>query len=589
MNDEGECSSEAEGILGSHGDRPPDRGKQKKITDFWSVEHRLHSLQDPGEAPSVQHETETDSARNIAKGTEKQFQVEATIDALPVLRDGGIVQREKSYATVTKRTLPNIENLPDPIHAGPLTKVVIPQEAYEEKLQSFDFALIGRVNFRYISMNDVRSAAKEAWNLKGSVTLAPLGKGFILLRFEIEGDMSSMWKRGPVKVKGQVIRFQRWRPEFSIHDDHTQTKLVWIRYPELPMEYWHERILLSMAKASGRPVEIDRRTRNATMGSYARILVEVEIGGSRVEEIQVERKQPRTNTLFWFKQRILYEDEIDRCFFCKKLGHSINQCREKKDKERSDEGLRGDAAVNLDQGGGGRTEDGQISTATNPDVSCDMERVNLEGYIQPLLIKENTINNGDLPMGDSTTNLDGSMDRNQGDLEIFLPISHAPTTNAHDLFMVDNPLGEGGYGYGSDPAESDFSPSEKETQASEEENMNKAAGPIMVGVPENTGSEKVQRKLRPRKNRVSYTAARGGRTQVRGGKSGRTQNWGEEVHVVSSMASSQYLGGKMIIQHQEIAELDNAICRAEEESRKGKTIAVTGQASRSDRETVLHG
>ncbi|XP_042518495.1 uncharacterized protein LOC122092224 [Macadamia integrifolia] len=336
--------------------------------------------------------------------------------------------------------------------------------------------------------------------------------------------MSSMWKRGPVKVKGQVIRFQRWCPEFSIHDDHTQTKLVWIGYPELPMEYWHERILLSMAKASGRPVEIDRWTRNATMGSYARILIEVELGGSRVEEIQVERKQPRTNTLFWFKQRILYEDEIDRCSFCKKLGHSINQCREKKGKERFDEGSRGDAAVTLDHGGGGRTEGGRLSQAANPEVSRDIGRANLEGYIPPLFFKENTINNGDPPMGDFPPILEGNLDRNQGDLEIFLPISHVPTTNTHDPFMVDNPLGEGGYEYGSDPAESDFSSSEKETQASEEENMNKAAGPIMVGVPENTGSEKVRRKLRPRKNRVLYTTGHGGRTQVRGGKSGRTQN-----------------------------------------------------------------
>ncbi|XP_042477728.1 uncharacterized protein LOC122059099 [Macadamia integrifolia] len=223
--------------------------------------------------------------------------------------------------------------------------------------------------------------------------------------------MSSMWKRGPVKVKGQVIRFQRWRPEFSIHDDHTQNKLVWIHYSELPMEYWHERILLSMAKAFGRPVEIDRRTRNATMGSYARILVEVELGGSRVEEIQVERRQPRTNTLFWFKQRILYEDDIGRCSFCKKLGHSITQCRETKSKERSDEGLKGDANVNLNQGCVGRTEDGRLSLVANPDASSDIGRTNLEGNIPPLFLKENTINNGNPPMGDSPPILEGQLDR----------------------------------------------------------------------------------------------------------------------------------------------------------------------------------
>ncbi|XP_042521281.1 uncharacterized protein LOC122094744 [Macadamia integrifolia] len=147
--------------------------------------------------------------------------------------------------------------------------------------------------------------------------------------------MASMWKRGPIKVKGQIIRFLRWRPEFSIHEDLVQTKLVWIRYPELPIEYWHEKILLSMGKASGHPVEVDRRTPHGTMGNYARVLVEVPMSGTRVEEIQVERKQPGKNVLFWFKQRIIYEDGIGRCTFCKKLGHLVEQCRSKKNNERN--------------------------------------------------------------------------------------------------------------------------------------------------------------------------------------------------------------------------------------------------------------
>ncbi|XP_042479725.1 uncharacterized protein LOC122060675 [Macadamia integrifolia] len=267
MENTGERSSEKDGEIC---DRPSDRGKQRRITDFWRPEH--YSL-----PPSV---SEIDNV--VSSGlAEKNHPMEEVIN-------GGSKQ---SYAAAAKKTMPNIDDLPDPIHDGTFTKIIIPQEAYEEKLQSFSYALIGRVNFRFVSMDEVRTDAKNVWNLMGKVNLAPLGKGFILFRFEIEGDMASMWKRGPVKVKGQVIRFQLWRPEFSIHEDPIQTKLVWIRYPELPIEYWHEKILFSMAKASGRPEEVDRRTLHGIMGSYARVLVEVTMSGTRVEEIQVERKQ----------------------------------------------------------------------------------------------------------------------------------------------------------------------------------------------------------------------------------------------------------------------------------------------------------
>ncbi|XP_042486523.1 uncharacterized protein LOC122066749 [Macadamia integrifolia] len=329
----GERSSEKDGRIFAA--RPPDRGKQRRITDFWGPV--INTVPFP-------------VATGIPGSAEMSHPREETTAG-----------RKQSYAAMARRSMPNIDDLPDPIRAGNLTKIMIPQEAYEERLQSFSHALIGRVNFCFVSMDEVRAEAKNVWNLKGKVTLAPLGKGFILLRFEVEGDMAAMWKRGPIKVKGQIMRFQRWRPEFNIHEDPVQTKLVWIRYPELPMEYWHEKILLSMGKASRCPVEVDRRTIQGNMGNYARVLVEVLLSGTRVEEIQVERKQPGKDDLFWFKQRILYEDGIERCTSCKKLRHLAEQCRSKRNTERqpAEEDRRpgGTFQVTKEEGGAPRSEE----------------------------------------------------------------------------------------------------------------------------------------------------------------------------------------------------------------------------------------
>ncbi|XP_042518480.1 ABC transporter C family member 7-like [Macadamia integrifolia] len=156
-----------------------------------------------------------------------------------------------SFSTVVGRGLPEVDDLPDPI--------------------------------MFVSMDAIRKEARESWNLKGRVVLAPMGKGFILFQFETEADMALIWRRNFIKVEGQVIRFQRWRQDFSIHDKHVSTKLVWIRFPNLPLEYWHDKILLTMAKATGRPVAIDRCTRNASMGRFSRVQVEMELGGKRLE------------------------------------------------------------------------------------------------------------------------------------------------------------------------------------------------------------------------------------------------------------------------------------------------------------------
>ncbi|XP_042491755.1 uncharacterized protein LOC122071462 [Macadamia integrifolia] len=223
-----------------------------------------------------------------------------------------------------------VDELPDPVHAGNSTKVIILQEAYEDRLLKYRFALIGRINFRFLSLDDVRREARDSWKLKGKVKMIPMGKGFTIFQFESEHDMAQMWKRSPVKIGGQLVRFQRWRPDFSIHEKLINKVLVWVRFPDLPLEYWHEKVLLTMAKAVGRPVGFDQRTKSVIYGNYARVLVEMEVGVPRLEEIQVERKQPGTQILFWFKQQLIYEDSLGKCGFCKKLGHQVHACREKK-------------------------------------------------------------------------------------------------------------------------------------------------------------------------------------------------------------------------------------------------------------------
>ncbi|XP_042482081.1 uncharacterized protein LOC122062506 [Macadamia integrifolia] len=196
-----------------------------------------------------------------------------------------------------------VDDLPEPVHAGNSTKVIIAQGEYEDHFHKYKFALIGRINFHFISLDDFRKEAREIWKLKGKVKMVPMGKGFTIFQFDSEGDMALMWRRSPVKVGSQYVRFQRWHPDFSIHEKQINKALVWVRFPDLPLEYWHEKVLLTMTKASGRPIALDHCTKNVLYGNYARVLVEMEV---------------------------LYEDSLGQYDFCKKLGHQVHACREKK-------------------------------------------------------------------------------------------------------------------------------------------------------------------------------------------------------------------------------------------------------------------
>ena len=62
-----------------------------------------------------------------------------------------------------------------------------------------------------------------------------------------------------------------------------------MRFPILRIHYWEED-LFSMGKALGRLVGIDRNTRNRMVGRFARIQVDMAVGGERPNEIMVEHK-----------------------------------------------------------------------------------------------------------------------------------------------------------------------------------------------------------------------------------------------------------------------------------------------------------
>ncbi|XP_042505578.1 uncharacterized protein LOC122092230 [Macadamia integrifolia] len=160
----------------------------------------------------------------------------------------------------------------------------------------------------------------------------PLGKGYVIFQFQCEGDKAAVWRRSPLRIGDQVIRFQHWKPDFNIHEKQLFTKLVWIRFPDLPLEYWHENVLLFIAKAVGCPVPLDRRTRQGILGFFARVLVEIDISdlAERVEEVQVERLELGTSQVYGFCQKVVYEDNMERCGYCKRVGHLISKCRLKR-------------------------------------------------------------------------------------------------------------------------------------------------------------------------------------------------------------------------------------------------------------------
>ncbi|KAJ4951621.1 hypothetical protein NE237_028453 [Protea cynaroides] len=81
-----------------------------------------------------------------------------------VVDDGvALIMGNKSYASVMGRSIPDVAHLPKPVMVEGITKVTIPQHAYERQLKKFKYALIGRMVTKGLLLADIKKSMSEQW------------------------------------------------------------------------------------------------------------------------------------------------------------------------------------------------------------------------------------------------------------------------------------------------------------------------------------------------------------------------------------------------------------------------------------------
>ncbi|KAL5717480.1 hypothetical protein ACHQM5_010472 [Ranunculus cassubicifolius] len=153
--------------------------------------------------------------------------------------------------------------------------------------------------------------------------VSPLGKGYLLVRFDIEADYNKVKFGGPWFYGKQLLRMSDWSPDFDVERQNHSNAEVWVRFPGLCLEYWEVDILMAMAKTVGTPIHVDRNTARRDNGFYASVLVDVDLSKRPPEKILVEVEDK--NLEFW--QIIQFGKIPDMCNNCKVVGHVTADCR----------------------------------------------------------------------------------------------------------------------------------------------------------------------------------------------------------------------------------------------------------------------
>ena len=91
---------------------------------------------------------------------------------------------------------------------------------------------------------------------------------------------------------------------------------IWIRLPELPIEYYDHDMLLKIGKVVGPVLRIDSNTAMGARGRFARLCMQVNLDKPLIKRVHIGKNV----------MSIQYEGINSLCFSCGRVGHKKEVC-----------------------------------------------------------------------------------------------------------------------------------------------------------------------------------------------------------------------------------------------------------------------
>lgn len=182
--------------------------------------------------------------------------------------------------------------------------------------KQFKQSLIIKVLGRKVGYTYLLRRLNTIWHPKSKMELTSMANDYFLVKFNSMTDYEFAKYGGPWMIMEHYLIVKEWRPDFEPHKDTTEKVLVWVRFPDLPLEYFDADILFRVGEKIGKPIRMDSATSLISKGNFARLCVEVDITKPLLSRFWL-RKKVRT---------IEYEGIHMVCFKCGIYGHNEGSC-----------------------------------------------------------------------------------------------------------------------------------------------------------------------------------------------------------------------------------------------------------------------
>lgn len=200
--------------------------------------------------------------------------------------------------------------------------VFFPAEDIAASCETLKHAIIAKCSYGRPSIPEVKAHLTRVFHLSGEFILSRMNARHMLIRLDNEEDFIRLLLVRSVAIKGFLFRFFRWQHNFDFKSDPPVVP-AWISFPEIPVNYYNEDLLTSIAGSIGKVLRVHETTLAMSNTSEALVCVELNLEKPRKDRIWIGTGSDG----FW--QDISYNRAPILCASCHKIGHSESLCRKK--------------------------------------------------------------------------------------------------------------------------------------------------------------------------------------------------------------------------------------------------------------------
>ncbi|KAK2983948.1 hypothetical protein RJ640_002893 [Escallonia rubra] len=167
-----------------------------------------------------------------------------------------------TYASVVKSNRERSEGMKldfiDPQDINGKQGVEYSQEDVEGEMMKWKNAVVVYVLGSRPPFHVMQGFLHHIWSRFGSFQLILLKSGVYIVQFESENAHIQILELGPWTFDNKPLIVKQWTPEVSLEKEGMSKIPVWIRLPNLPLQFWSVKMISQIVSAIGKPLFTDR-------------------------------------------------------------------------------------------------------------------------------------------------------------------------------------------------------------------------------------------------------------------------------------------------------------------------------------------